>query len=352
MAGVRLEKVTKRFGRTEVIRDVDLEVADGEFLVVVGPSGCGKSTVLRLIAGLEEVTSGRIWIGGKDVTNLPPAKRGVSMVFQSYALYPHMDAYKNIAFGLQMSGTSGETVDQRVRRVAEMLQISDLLHRKPRELSGGQRQRVAIARAIVREPQVFLFDEPLSNLDAALRAQTRLEIARLHDELKTTMIYVTHDQLEAMTLADRIVLLNAGRIEQAGKPIELYRRPQTRFVAEFIGSPRMNILPVTIEAGVAILPSGDRVPVSSQFSGPADLGIRPENISLVAPEDPGAIRARVLHVEELGESRIIHAALSDGPTLSVRYPSDARAPHKGDAIALCLHPEHLHLFGRDGKRLQ
>jgi ABC-type sugar transport system ATPase subunit len=263
-----------------------------------------------------------------------------------------MDAYKNIAFGLQMSGTSGETVDQRVRRVAEMLQISDLLHRKPRELSGGQRQRVAIARAIVREPQVFLFDEPLSNLDAALRAQTRLEIARLHDELKATMIYVTHDQLEAMTLADRIVLLHNGRIEQAGKPIELYRRPQTRFVAEFIGSPRMNILPVTIEAGVAILPSEDRVPVSSQFSGPADLGIRPENISLVAPEDPGAIRVRVLHVEELGDTRIIHAALGDGTTLSVRYPSDAPAPHKGDTIALRLHPEHLHLFGRDGKRLE
>ena len=352
MAGVRLDHVSKWFGKTEVIRDITLDIADGEFLVFVGPSGCGKSTILRLIAGLEEVTSGSIWIGDKDVTHLPPSKRGVSMVFQSYALYPHMDAYKNIAFGLQMSGTSGETVDQRVRRVAEMLQISDLLHRKPRELSGGQRQRVAIARAIVREPQVFLFDEPLSNLDAALRAQTRLEIARLHDELKTTMIYVTHDQLEAMTLADRIVLLNAGRIEQAGKPIELYRRPQTRFVAEFIGSPRMNILPVTIEAGVAILPSEDRVPVSSQFSGPADLGIRPENISLVAPEDPGAIRVRVLHVEELGESRIIHAALSDGTTLSVRYPSDAPAPHKGDVIALRLHPEHLHLFGRDGKRLQ
>ncbi|HEX7073964.1 MAG TPA: ABC transporter ATP-binding protein [Hyphomicrobiaceae bacterium] len=352
MAGVRLEKVTKRFGRTEVIRDVDLEVADGEFLVVVGPSGCGKSTVLRLIAGLEEVTSGRIWIGGKDVTNLPPAKRGVSMVFQSYALYPHMDAYKNIAFGLQMSGTSGETVDQRVRRVARMLQIDDLLHRKPRELSGGQRQRVAIARAIVREPQVFLFDEPLSNLDAALRAQTRLELTRLHDELKATMIYVTHDQLEAMTLADRIVLLNAGRIEQAGKPTELYQQPATRFVAEFIGSPKMNILPVTVEAGVVILPSGERLQAPVAHDGPADLGIRPENIALVTREEANAIRARVLHVDELGESRIIHAALDGRTTLAIRHPADRPAPSKGDEIAVRLDPRHLHLFAPDGSRVQ
>ena len=351
MAGVRLDHVSKRFGNTEVIRNIELDVADGEFLVFVGPSGCGKSTILRLIAGLEEVTSGAIWIGDKDVTHLPPSKRGVSMVFQSYALYPHMNAYNNIAFGLQMSSRSDESVDQRVRRVAAMLQIGDLLHRKPRELSGGQRQRVAIARAIVREPQVFLFDEPLSNLDAALRAQTRLEIARLHDELKATMIYVTHDQLEAMTLADRIVLLNGGRIEQAGKPIELYRRPQTRFVAEFIGSPRMNILPVTMEAGLAILPSGDRVPIPSRFDGPADLGIRPENISLATPEVPETIHARVLHVEELGDTRIIHAALSDGTALAVRHPADAPAPRKGDEVALRLDPEHMHLFGRDGARL-
>ena len=352
MAGVRLEKVTKRFGRTEVIRDVDLEVADGEFLVVVGPSGCGKSTVLRLIAGLEEVTSGRIWIGGKDVTNLPPAKRGVSMVFQSYALYPHMDAYKNIAFGLQMSGTSGETVDQRVRRVARMLQIDDLLHRKPRELSGGQRQRVAIARAIVREPQVFLFDEPLSNLDAALRAQTRLELTRLHDELKATMIYVTHDQLEAMTLADRIVLLNKGRIEQAGKPADLYRRPATRFAAEFIGSPRMNFLPVSVEARAVILPSGERVPVATTHSGPADLGVRAENIALAAFGEPDTLRARVLHIEELGDSRIIHAALDGGTALAFRHPADAPTPRKGDEVAIRLDPDRIHLFGRDGMRIE
>ncbi|MCL4764754.1 MAG: sn-glycerol-3-phosphate ABC transporter ATP-binding protein UgpC [Hyphomicrobiaceae bacterium] len=351
MAGVRLDNVTKRFGGTEVIRSIDLDIADGELLVFVGPSGCGKSTILRLIAGLEEVTSGTIWIGGKDVTHLPPARRGVSMVFQSYALYPHMDAYKNIAFGLQMSGTGGETVDQRVRRVADMLQIGGLLHRKPRELSGGQRQRVAIARAIVREPQVFLFDEPLSNLDAALRAQTRLEIARLHDELKATMIYVTHDQLEAMTLADRIVLLNAGRIEQAGQPTELYRRPATRFAAEFIGSPKMNIVPVQVEAGEAILPSGDRLQVATQRGGPADLGVRPENIALTRAGEPNALSARVLHVEELGESRIIHAALRNGTALAVRHPADSPTPRKGEEIALRPDPDRLHLFNRDGLRM-
>jgi ABC-type sugar transport system ATPase subunit len=352
LAGVRLQNVSKRFGDTEVIRDVQLDIADGEFLVFVGPSGCGKSTLLRLIAGLEEVTSGAIWIGNKDVTRLAPSKRGVSMVFQSYALYPHMDAYRNIAFGLQMAGTGGETVDQRVRRVADMLQIGDLLHRRPRELSGGQRQRVAIARAIVRQPQVFLFDEPLSNLDAALRAQTRLEIARLHEELSTTMIYVTHDQLEAMTLANRIVLLNKGRIEQAGKPADLYRRPATRFAAEFIGSPRMNILPVNVEAGAAILPPGERVPVATIYIGPADLGVRPENIALTAAGAPGTLRARVLHIEELGDSRIIHATLGGGSTLAIRHPADAPAPQKGTQIALRLDRDRIHLFGRDGLRIQ
>jgi len=232
-----------------------------------------------------------------------------------------------------------------------MLQIGDLLQRKPRELSGGQRQRVAIARAIVREPQVFLFDEPLSNLDAALRSQTRLEIARLHDELKATMIYVTHDQLEAMTLADRIVLLNSGRIEQAGKPTELYQQPATRFVAEFIGSPKMNILPITVDSGMAILPSGERLQAPVHHQGPANLGIRPENIALVPSHTPGALQARVLHIEELGESRIIHAALADHTALAVRYPSDVPAPGKGDRIALRLDPAHLHLFGQDGARL-
>lgn len=352
MARVQLRGLTKRFGNTEVIGNIDLDIADGEFVVFVGPSGCGKSTLLRLIAGLEEATSGTIRIGDSDATRLPPAKRGVSMVFQTYALYPHMDAYKNIAFGLKTAGASTKTVDERVQRVAEMLQISDLLHRKPRELSGGQRQRVAIARAIVREPRVFLLDEPLSNLDAALRAQTRLEIARLHDELSATMIYVTHDQQEAMTLADRIVLLNKGRIEQVGSPADLYRRPATRFAAEFLGSPAMNMLRAQIERGEAILPSGERVAIATQHTGAADIGIRAENIVQTTPDEPGAWRARVLHIEDLGEARIVHTALTDGSAVAVRYPSEMPTPQKGHDIALRPDPLRLHLFGQDGVRIQ
>lgn len=352
MARVRLETVVKRFGDTEVIRDIDLDIAEGEFVVFVGPSGCGKSTLLRLIAGLEEVTSGTIFIGDHDVTTLPPAKRGVSMVFQSYALYPHMDAYRNIAFGLRLPVSSSESIDQRVRRVAAMLQISDMLHRRPRELSGGQRQRVAIARAIAREPKVFLFDEPLSNLDAALRSQTRLEIARLHDELSSTMIYVTHDQQEAMTLADRIVLLNSGRIEQVGSPAELYGQPATRFAAEFIGSPSMNIFPVKVEGGQVVLPTGEWLAVNTQYSGPAELGIRPEALAQSIDGEPGSLNARVLHVEDLGESRLMHAALSDGSPVTVRYSAETPTPSKGEHIALQPNPHRLHLFGQDGKRIQ
>ncbi len=352
MAGVRLENLTKRLGDVEVIRGIDLEIADGEFVVFVGPSGCGKSTLLRLIAGLEEATSGIIRIGDRDVTRLAPARRGVSMVFQSYALYPHMDVYKNIAFGLTLAKTARETVDMRVRRAADMLQIGPLLHRRPRELSGGQRQRVAIARAIVREPQVFLFDEPLSNLDAALRAQTRLEIARLHEDLTTTMIYVTHDQLEAMTLADRIVLLNAGRIEQAGSPADLYHRPTTRFAAQFMGSPTMNLLPAKVENGEVILISGERTPVHGiTYSGPVDLGVRPENISLTTSDRPDAISARVMLIEELGEARIIHAQLADGTTLAIRHGADSPAPARHETVRLRLDAQRLHLFGADGARI-
>jgi ABC-type sugar transport system ATPase subunit len=352
MAGVRLQNLTKRFGDTEVIHGIDLEIADGEFVVFVGPSGCGKSTLLRLIAGLEDATSGSIHIGERDVTGLAPAGRGVSMVFQSYALYPHMDVYRNIAFGLKLAKTAKGTIDARVRRAAAMLQIEPLLLRRPRELSGGQRQRVAIARAIVREPQVFLFDEPLSNLDAALRAQTRLEIARLHEELGATMIYVTHDQLEAMTLADRIVLLNAGRIEQVGAPVELYRRPATRFAAEFIGSPKINVLPARIEGEAVVLDGGQRLTVpAAGYIGPADLGVRPENISLTSPSDPDALPAQVSLVEELGDGHIIHAALADGAVLAVRQPADAPAPGRGDAVGLRLDARHLHLFAPDGARI-
>jgi len=352
MARVRLDNLSKRFGSTDVIRSIDLDITDGEFVVFVGPSGCGKSTLLRLIAGLEEATSGAIWIGDKDVTHVSPAKRGVSMVFQSYALYPHMDAYRNIAFGLKIPDTSEDTVDGRVRKAAEMLQIADLLHRRPRELSGGQRQRVAIARAIVRQPQVFLFDEPLSNLDAALRARTRLEIARLHDALKSTMIFVTHDQLEAMTLADRIVLLNNGRVEQAGTPTDLYRRPATRFAAEFIGSPTMNILSAKIDEGVATIASGERLAIPTQHRGEADIGVRPENIALASPEEPNALHARVLHVEDVGESRIVHAVLADGTGLTLRHADDRAPPRKGESLALRLDPHRLHLFGKDGRRIE
>ncbi|HWV80122.1 MAG TPA: ABC transporter ATP-binding protein [Hyphomicrobiaceae bacterium] len=351
MARVRLQNLVKQFGTTEVIRDVTLDIADGEFVVFVGPSGCGKSTLLRLIAGLEQATSGTIYIGDDDVTALPPAKRGVSMVFQSYALYPHMDAYRNISFGLKLPDACTESVDQRVRRVAEKLQISDLLDRKPRELSGGQRQRVAIARAIVREPRVFLFDEPLSNLDAALRAQTRLEIARLHDELSSTMIYVTHDQQEAMTLADRIALLDKGRIEQVGAPTELYRQPASRFVAEFLGSPAMNILPAKVSGGDALLATGERIAVNTHYSGPADIGIRPEALTQASQGEPGTVQARVLHIEDLGESRLLHAALSDGTVVAARYFGAAATPSKGERIAFRLEPHDLHLFGEDGRRI-
>jgi len=286
MAKVRLTGVTKRFGTTEVLKGIDLEIADGEFVVFVGPSGCGKSTLLRTIAGLEELDGGEIAIGGRPVNDLSPSDRGIAMVFQSYALYPHMNVYENMAFGLKLAKLDKAEIDRRVRGAAETLNITDYLERKPKALSGGQRQRVAIGRAIVREPQVFLFDEPLSNLDAALRVRMRYEFASLHERLKTTMVYVTHDQVEAMTLADRIVVLNGGVIEQVGRPMELYERPRNLFVAEFIGSPKMNLLPAEIvtasatgatvrtAAGESLRPTVDASP-----PGPGDavtLGVRPE----------------------------------------------------------------------------
>jgi ABC-type sugar transport system ATPase subunit len=331
MASVRLSGVAKSFGSVNVIRDVDLTIADGELVVFVGPSGCGKSTLLRLIAGLETVTAGAIWIGDRNVTELAPAERGVAMVFQSYALYPHMTVYRNVAFGLKLAGLDRHALDRRVRDVAAMLRIGDLLDRYPRQLSGGQRQRVAIARAIVRQPDVFLFDEPLSNLDAALRAHTRVEIARMHNDLGATMIHVTHDQLEAMTLGDRIVLLNGGRVEQVGTPLDLYHRPATRFAAGFIGSPTMNLLPVTIVGGRARLSSGDEVPVTGVPDLPeATLGIRPEDLAIIGSGEPG-LPARIVLVEELGEARIVHVALGDRTTVAVRHTGDP-APRKGACL--------------------
>ena len=355
----RLEHLSKSFGDTAVIHKVDLTVADGEFLVFVGPSGCGKSTLLRMVAGLDTVSRGDIWIGEERVTDLAPSKRGVSMVFQSYALYPHMTAYKNIAFGLRLSGTAKETVDERVRRVAAMLRIEPLLDRKPRQLSGGQRQRVAMARAIVREPAVFLFDEPLSNLDAALRAQMRVELATMHDALATTMIYVTHDQVEAMMLADRIAVLNRGRIEQVGRPLELYQRPANRFVAEFLGSPRMNVVPVTVEDGCLVLPSGDALALPPTGRVPdvaraTQLGVRAEDIHLVrgAGATPAnRLQAQVALVEELGETELVHARLSDGTALVFRDRSDPPV-RKGDEIVLEVDRARWHLFDPGGDRVR
>ena len=284
MGTISLQKAGKRYGGTEIIRDLDLDIADGEFVVIVGPSGCGKSTLLRMIAGLEETTSGSIRIDGRDVTKAPPVERQLAMVFQSYALYPHMTVRQNMGFGLKLAKLSSDAIKAKVDQAADTLKLTHLLDRYPRQLSGGQRQRVAIGRAIVRQPVAFLFDEPLSNLDAALRVDMRLEIAKLHRSLGATMIYVTHDQVEAMTLADRIVVLKEGRVMQHGSPHELYERPANLFVAQFIGSPKMNVL--------ACAPSGDgKLELSGQgalslaFSGaPTQLGARPEHLTLVAPD--------------------------------------------------------------------
>lgn len=351
MAAVRLEQVRKSFGSVDVFQGIDLHVQPRELVVFVGPSGCGKSTLLRLIAGLEQVTAGRIRIGDRDVTDLPPARRGVSMVFQSYALYPHMTVYRNIGFGLKLARTHRQTIDQKVRQVAQMLRITELLERRPRELSGGQRQRVAIARAIVRDPDVFLFDEPLSNLDAALRVQTRIEIARMHQEFDASMVYVTHDQVEAMTLADRMVVLNAGRVEQIGTPTELYRQPANLFVAGFLGSPAMNLLPVQMDNGTARLPGGQSIDLGiSAVAGPATLGLRPEHLALVSDANrPAALAGRVALVEELGDMRVLHVHLPDGTPITLRHHPDI-APSPGEQVRLALTGQH-HLFDATGLRV-
>ena len=357
MADVRLSGVTKRFGATEVLRGIDLDIADGEFVIFVGPSGCGKSTLLRTIAGLEEASGGDISIGGRLVNDLGPSDRGIAMVFQSYALYPHMSVYQNMAFGLTLAKVDKAEIDRRVRSAAAVLNITDYLDRKPKALSGGQRQRVAIGRAIVREPEVFLFDEPLSNLDAGLRVRMRYEFARLHEELKTTMVYVTHDQIEAMTLADRIVVLNAGLIEQVGEPMELYEHPGSLFVAEFIGSPKMNVIPVEIitatAAGATVRTvAGETLSVSVDGSrvragDKAFLGIRPEHIALSGPGE--TLTARVRFVETLGH--VSYAYLTYGnEALTVQLPGDAR-PGVGDALTLHLPRGSAHLFDSEGRTL-
>ncbi len=333
MGQITLEKVRKAFGEIEVIPSLDLEIEDGEFVVFVGPSGCGKSTLLRLIAGLEDVSSGRITIDGRDATELPPAKRGLAMVFQSYALYPHMTVRKNIAFPMKMAGVDQVEQDRRIENAARVLNLTDYLDRRPGQLSGGQRQRVAIGRAIVREPSAFLFDEPLSNLDAALRVNMRLEISELHNSLETTMIYVTHDQVEAMTMADKIVVLHAGHIEQVGTPLDLYRAPQNVFVAGFIGSPKMNLL------GGAV----------AQKYGAHIVGIRPEHIA-VGPES-GEWSGKVGVSEHLGSDTFFHVHCEGiAEPITVRAGGEVDL-HHGNRIFLSPELEKLHRFDQAGLRI-
>ena len=301
MAGVTITGLKKSYGDVPVVHGVDLEIADGEFAVIVGPSGCGKSTLLRMVAGLEDISEGTVAIGGEVVNEVAPSKRGVAMVFQTYALYPHMTVYKNMAFGLKQARTPADEIDRRVRNAAEILQITEFLDRNPRRLSGGQRQRVAIGRAIVRDPEVFLFDEPLSNLDAALRVQTRVEIARLHERLGSTMIYVTHDQVEAMTLANKIVVLRDGVIEQVGSPMELYETPRNVFVAQFIGSPKMNFFR-----------AGDLLPDSDTSCGDNEtIGVRPEHLKLSSNSE-GLVAGRLDLVEQLGEYALAYITKDNG----------------------------------------
>ncbi|MEL6767917.1 MAG: sn-glycerol-3-phosphate ABC transporter ATP-binding protein UgpC [Pseudomonadota bacterium] len=332
MSGIRLQGIRKRFGRVETIHGIDLEIGDGEFVVFVGPSGCGKSTLLRLIAGLDAVSEGVLEIGGRVVNDVAPAARGVAMVFQSYALYPHMTVFENMAFGLKLAKAEKGAVEAKVRQAARVLELEPLLDRKPAQLSGGQRQRVAIGRAITRDPGVFLFDEPLSNLDAGLRGQMRTEIARLHDRLGATMVYVTHDQTEAMTLADRIVVLRDGRVEQVGTPLELYHRPANRFVAGFIGSPPMNFL----SAAALELEAG----------GVAEIGVRPEDL---APADDGRFEGAVTLVEELGEAHLLHVETAAGTVIAKL--AGAAAHQRGDRVALSAPEKRLHAFDADGRSL-
>ncbi|EJN19794.1 ATPase component of ABC-type sugar transporter [Pseudomonas sp. GM79] len=357
MIKLKLDNVNKQLGGMRILRDVSLEIAAGEFVVFVGPSGCGKSTLLRLIAGLDSICGGDLLIDGRRVNDLEPRERGVGMVFQSYALYPHMSVYDNISFGLKLAKTDKASLRERVLKTAQILQLDKLLQRKPKELSGGQRQRVAMGRAMAREPDILLFDEPLSNLDASLRVQMRNEIARLHDRLGSTMIYVTHDQVEAMTLADKIVVLNGGRVEQVGSPRELYERPASRFVAGFLGSPRMNFLSARLQTpgetslvdtlvwGITSLPFDS----SNLAAGtPLSLGIRPEHVSLKAAD--GTASVVVTAVEYLGSETYVHLETGQDEPLICRCEVSA-GWQAGDRVELLLGIDNLHLFDADGVAL-
>lgn len=351
MSDVSLRGVRKSYGSMEVVHGVDLDIASGEFVVFVGPSGCGKSTLLRMIAGLEPISGGEISIGGKVVNNVPSPERGIAMVFQSYALYPHMSVFDNMAFGLKLSKAPRAEIETRVREAARILQIEPYLDRMPKALSGGQRQRVAIGRAIVRQPKVFLFDEPLSNLDAALRAQTRIEIAKLHDTLDATMIYVTHDQVEAMTLADRIVVLNAGVIEQVGTPLELYRHPVNTFVAGFIASQRMNFFTIQQRGDSVALPGGKLLRLDLPGAAKVTtLGIRPEHLAL-ATADTAQFSGTVAVVEQFGEHALVYLELPDGELLTVKLDGAPDiALHQ--TMHVMLPRENIHLFDSAGKALR
>ena len=362
MASVTLNNLSKSYGNTSVLKDINLEIEHGELVVLVGPSGCGKSTLLRVLCGLEDISSGELRIGDDVVNNLPPAERGIAMVFQSYALYPHMTVFKNMAFGLKIHGSDKDDIEQRVMSAAKVLHIDHLLQRLPRELSGGQRQRVAIGRAIVRKPRLFLFDEPLSNLDAALRAKTRIELARLHRDLAATMVYVTHDQVEAMTLGDKIVVLSDGSVQQVGTPLELYQQPANRFVATFIGSPTINLLAAKVQTihneGVLLKLSNGRSCMAHvdgsalQIGESVEVGLRPEHCHTVptladAAQQGLALDAQITLVEHLGESNLLYLRTSDEEDFVVRGDGNA-AVRLGDPVVVCAPADAVYVFRSDG----
>ncbi len=336
MAAIKLDNVRKSFGKAEIIHGVSIEIDDGAFIVIVGPSGCGKSTLLRMVAGLETITEGEVRIDGRRVNGIEPMDRDIAMVFQNYALYPHMSVFANMAYGLKIARVPRSEIKRRVTTAAEMLQLTSLLDRRPRELSGGQRQRVAMGRAIVRKPKAFLFDEPLSNLDAKLRVQMRLDIKNLQKELGITSLYVTHDQVEAMTLADQMMIMNAGVADQVGEPLAVYSNPKTKFVAGFIGSPATNFLPSSA--------------VGADGTGESTLGIRPEHAHLCPPET-GRIRARMTFAEALGAETLLHMRLADGTLFTLRQHGSGVIPDEGSECGIVWEECDQFLFGPDGHRL-